>query len=125
MSSSGEVKHLDIGGILLGIMEDVSLDEDVVALDAGAAVVLFTDGISEATNAGGELFSDERVATYVASLPCTLAASEVAARILAEVERHLGEVEAQDDRTLVVLRVAEAVPGAVIGDTEPETISAF
>ena len=125
VSSSGEVKHLDIGGILLGIMEDVSLDEDVVALDAGAAVVLFTDGISEATNAGGELFSDERVATYVASLPCTLAASEVAARILAEVERHLGEVEAQDDRTLVVLRVAEAVPGAVIGDTEPETISAF
>ena len=72
-------------------------------------LVLYTDGISEATNCDGELFGESRVAEFVQALPRPLEARDIGERLLAEVERHLGAVEAQDDRTLVVLCVGDEV----------------
>jgi sigma-B regulation protein RsbU (phosphoserine phosphatase) len=114
----GERKWLECGGTILGIMEDVVLEEASFELASGDLLVFYTDGISEATNAEGELYGEERLMDYVADLPPAMDPESISNRILAEVERHLGRLEAQDDRTLVVLRVHEAardplVPGDV------------
>lgn len=107
--ANGERHFLERGGIILGIMEDVTLEEDVVALHPGDVLVFYTDGLSEAANPGGELFSDERLVDFVAALPRSLSAREVGEALLLEVEHHLAGLEAQDDRTLVVLRVQAPV----------------
>lgn len=104
----GERTWLECGGTILGIMEDVALEEDSFELAPGDLLVFYTDGISEATNVEGELYGEERLMNYVADLPPALDPESIANRILAEIERHLGRLEAQDDRTLVVLRVKEA-----------------
>ena len=95
------------GGTILGIMEDVAMEEASLELHAGDLLVFYTDGISEATNSDGDLYGEERLAEFVAGLPPALNPEAISVSILGEVERHLGRLEAQDDRTLVVLRVEE------------------
>lgn len=111
--TTGERRYLERGGLLLGIMEDIGMEEDSIDLQDGDVIVFYTDGISEATNAHGELFGDERVGDLAAAAPAELGAEGLATQVLAEVESFLDGVEAQDDRTLVVLRVREGAGAGV------------
>lgn len=124
LRADGSRHFLDRGGLILGIMEDVELEEDSVALEAGDVLVFYTDGISEATNEHGELFGEERLVELVAGLPRTLTAQAIAGEVLESVSRFLGRVEAQDDRTLVVLRVLEPAPEPGREPGEPEAVFA-
>ena len=104
----GSTLFLERGGLLLGVLEDIQLEHERVELEPGDVLVLFTDGISEAANCDGDLFGEQRVAEIVRELERPLDARAITARLLDEVEAHLGSEEAQDDRTLLVLRVLES-----------------
>lgn len=114
--ANGERKYLDCGGLMLGIMEEVAFEEDGVPLDEGDFVLFYTDGISEATSASGELFGEERLNALLDRLPRDLSAQQIAERVLAAVREFLGPVEPQDDCTLVVLRVLAPAFSAGDGD---------
>jgi sigma-B regulation protein RsbU (phosphoserine phosphatase) len=88
-------------------MEEITLERATVTLEQDDVLVLYTDGISEATNREGEMFGEDHVGEIVRALPPSMGARGIGEHILAEVERHLGTEEAQDDRTLVVLRVCD------------------
>jgi len=109
MRANGEKLFLERGGTLLGIMERTRFEEGHAALTPGDRVVLYTDGISEATNADGEQFGEERLVNLVQSLPLDLSARRVAERILESLHDFLGPIEPQDDMTLLVLRALEPV----------------
>jgi len=111
LRADGTREWLQCGGTILGIMENVAMDEATLELSSGDLLVFYTDGISEATNAEGELYGEERLVDFVAALPRTLNPEAIALSILREIERHLDRLEPQDDRTLVVLRVREAARG--------------
>ena len=111
----GEQVLLERGGLLLGITEAAQYEEGTVSLHTGDRVVLYTDGITEATNGGQELFGEERLLDLVRALPRELSAREVAERILEELRRFLGQEEPRDDMTLLVLQVVEQDPAALQG----------
>jgi sigma-B regulation protein RsbU (phosphoserine phosphatase) len=69
--------------------------------------VLYTDGVSEAANAAGDMFDEERLYEAVAAMPAVLTAREVAERLLATLHDFLDGTEPQDDITLVVVKVPE------------------
>uniref|UniRef100_A0A832I116 PPM-type phosphatase domain-containing protein n=1 Tax=Eiseniibacteriota bacterium TaxID=2212470 RepID=A0A832I116_UNCEI len=115
---NGERVFLERGGAPLGILEDMRFEEGQVDLAPGDRVVLYTDGISEATNADGEQFGEARLCAYVSSLPLDLPARDVAERVIAHLREFLDGVEAQDDITLLVLRVVQPSP-AVAGGGVP------
>jgi serine phosphatase RsbU (regulator of sigma subunit) len=117
MRPNGERVFLDRGGTILGILERVDYEEDEVLLSPGDRVVLYTDGISEAANADDEQFGEERLCEVIHALPRDLPAREVAERLLASLRDFLGDVEPQDDMTLLVVRVLE--PAAVESDRAP------
>ena len=119
----GSREWLQTGGTILGIMEDVAMEEATFDLTPGDLLVFYTDGISEATNEDGELFSEERLVEFVQGLPPLLNPESIAVSILREVERHLGPLEAQDDRTLVVLRVHETSRAALTTDETREEVA--
>lgn len=119
----GSREWLQTGGTILGIMEDVAMEEATFDLTPGDLLVFYTDGISEATNEDGELFSEERLVEFVQGLPPSLNPESIAVSILREVERHLGPLEAQDDRTLVVLRVHETSRAALTTDEPREEVA--
>jgi len=121
---SGERTFLERGGTVLGIMESLEFEEAQVALGAGDLVVLYTDGVSEAMNAQGEQFGEERLCETVQSMPRGLPAREVAERLHGALREFLGEREPQDDLTLLILRVTESVAAERVAALVPETVEA-
>jgi hypothetical protein len=85
-----------------------------VRLEPGDVVVLYTDGVVEAQNPDGELYSTERLSS-AASANRGMAAQELVSAIYRSVVAFASSMELQDDLTLMVLKVA---PGPVC-QTEP------
>ncbi len=59
--SRGEAEILREGGIVLGIFPDAKYVDVVVRLDPGNKILLFMDGITEATNPGSEEYGEARL----------------------------------------------------------------
>ncbi len=55
----GSLHLLEEGGLILGMMPDVPYRQGAGRLSSGAALILYTDGVSEAMNANDEEFGEE------------------------------------------------------------------
>ena len=91
------------GGIVLGMFPGMSYAEAHVDLEAGARVVLLTDGVTEAFNAETEAFGDDRLLDVVRALPEQDPEADVG-NIVTAVHDFTGEAPQFDDITCVVLR---------------------
>jgi serine phosphatase RsbU (regulator of sigma subunit) len=101
--ASGSAEKLSLGGLVLGIFEDVAYEGGAVELGAGDTLVVYSDGVTETWDPDGEEFGDDKlVALAVASRDKGADALQDA--ILAEIERFEQGARATDDRTLIVLK---------------------
>ena len=80
------------------------LEEHTRPLAAGDVIVLYTDGISDAMNVAGELFTDAALSRVV-STHHALDAGGIRERVLREVSAFVGDAEPHDDMTMVVVKV--------------------
>jgi serine phosphatase RsbU (regulator of sigma subunit) len=60
-SSQSACRQLDADGLILGVNKNVVFEEKTTTLFQGDLILLYTDGLTEAENANGELFGIERV----------------------------------------------------------------
>jgi len=60
-AATGQVRELGVGGTVLGVWEEIEYPRETVSLGIGDALVLYTDGIIEASNASEEVFGIERL----------------------------------------------------------------
>ena len=104
--SPGDLVLLKAKGIALGVLEDITLQEEEIKLETGDLVVLFTDGVTEAINAAKEQFGQERLFEVV-HRNRDLAAREIIRKVQDEVKAFAGAQPQFDDITLMVLRVLE------------------
>ena len=81
------------------------LQIEELELDPGDALVLYSDGVTEAIDSTMEQFGDDRLRRAVESTDGR-PAEESRAAILGELAAFVGATPARDDVTLVVLRVA-------------------
>src|SRR3989442_1047676 len=63
--SRQSVRRLDQGGMILGMFDHVSYDQEQVQLQRGDVVVVFSDGVSEALSASGEEFGEDRIKAVI------------------------------------------------------------
>ena len=70
----------------------------------GDAIVLYTDGVTEAMNSSGEQFGEERLLETLAQLHDGRPARALADGLLAAVAEHARNAEQHDDITVVVVR---------------------
>jgi adenylate cyclase len=70
----------------------------------GETICLVTDGVTEAVNAGGELYGRRRLDRILGGLGPSATAVEVGEAIRADVGRFAGGAEASDDLTILVVR---------------------
>jgi sigma-B regulation protein RsbU (phosphoserine phosphatase) len=75
-----------------------------VDLRSGDLVFLFTDGVSEAMNASGEDFTDERLETIIQRITAK-SAREIIQEVRAEVEEFSRGTPQSDDITMLVLKI--------------------
>jgi sigma-B regulation protein RsbU (phosphoserine phosphatase) len=101
---NGRCEKLPLVGIPLGILEDSTYQEWVTTLDPGDVLLLYSDGLTEAASASGELFGEERLRSVLVS-SVDQPAAVIADRILNAVEEFSAAATASDDRTLVVVKV--------------------
>jgi len=80
------------------------LEEHTRPLHPGDVYVLYTDGITEAMDETGDLFSDDALARVVASQH-QLSAAGIRERVVRDVKRFVGDAEPHDDMTMIVLKI--------------------
>lgn len=102
--ADGTMVRLGEGGPAFNrLFSDSGYEEREIALTPGDRLVLFTDGVSEATDANGDLFGEERIEELVADSR-DLDARELQQTIVDAASSFSGD-ELEDDLTLVVVRV--------------------
>jgi serine phosphatase RsbU (regulator of sigma subunit) len=102
-SHKGCVESFPIKGTWLGILNDIKnylFDVDI-NIDKGDIVLLFTDGVTEAANANGELFGQERLEKALEKYS-GLPLQGIISNIVREVADY--QIEQEDDITLVIFK---------------------
>ncbi len=102
--SGGSVEWIKTSGMPLGQNTKFDYREVVLALAKGDLIILISDGVIEARNSAGDLFSFERFEQAVACGP-QIGAEAMLTHLQAAVEGFIGEAEPHDDLTLVVMQV--------------------
>jgi sigma-B regulation protein RsbU (phosphoserine phosphatase) len=99
-------------GLMLGLKIDDGelfeqlLCEETMPIAEGDLFVLFTDGITEAMNAGDDCFGDARLATIIEEHR-HLPPQELRERVLREIAAFVGSAPQHDDMTMLLLRIGQ------------------
>lgn len=101
LASGASVRTLDQGGAVLGVFPDWKYEDSTVELRTGDRLLLFTDGITEASDADGKEFEESGIAAF-AQANRSLTARELNNRVLAKVTAFCNG-QFQDDATLLVI----------------------
>ncbi|MDD5225906.1 MAG: SpoIIE family protein phosphatase [Candidatus Omnitrophica bacterium] len=96
--------EITVSGIPVGILPGQSYAEETIQLASQDLLVMYTDGVTEAKAAHGEMFGVERLKRLVAE-NSSLSAHDLFAKIEAGIKAFIGEAPPFDDLTLMVIRV--------------------
>lgn len=90
-------------GFVLAGMEGVRYRKNELQLGEGDEIFLYTDGVTEATNANNELYGEERLLKFMNTLH-DVPPSEICGLVKADVDAFVGEAPQFDDITMVYLK---------------------
>ena len=89
----------DAVGMPVGVVEDFPFDVLSRPIAPGETVVIYTDGVSEAMNPDGGLYTEDRVRDFVRNGPAR--AAEMGPALLADVRKHAAGRPQNDDITIM------------------------
>ena len=96
------VTRLDCGGTVVGLLDDVSYEQDTEKLNAGDILIAYSDGVTEPENEFGE-FGEDRLLEIVRRhrhLPL----EAISEQVMQSLRSWIGGQEQPDDITLVLAR---------------------
>jgi sigma-B regulation protein RsbU (phosphoserine phosphatase) len=92
-------------GMSLGLWDEITLDEQVVKLEKGSTLVLFTDGMTDCRDPNGSAFGLERITDTLSGL-AGLPAQEVCDRLFNSLMSFQNGSSQDDDVTLVAIHAS-------------------
>jgi phosphoserine phosphatase RsbU/P len=102
-ANDNRIEELDQGGLMLGIMEEIDLPKATLSIDKGDILMLFSDGVTEATNPSGELFSEERFEQWLLD-HIQLSAEEMKDALLKTLRDYADGSPQSDDITFIIVK---------------------
>jgi phosphoserine phosphatase RsbU/P len=103
LASASGLRRLETGGLVLGLFEHATFEEETVLLSPGDFIVAFSDGVTEAFDVEGQEYTDERLLASIerhrGKTPQALLDA-----LLADVKTFTGEATQNDDLTLVMVQ---------------------
>ncbi len=101
-SHTRELERFGTGGMALGVLEGIRLEERSVSLKPGDHLIFYTDGVTEAFSPQNEIYGEER-------LQATIQAAAGSAQAMLDaiddsVVAFVGDTSPSDDLTIMVLR---------------------
>jgi sigma-B regulation protein RsbU (phosphoserine phosphatase) len=100
---NGNVESLEIGGLLLGVFPEAVYERGRVQLEPGDLLAFYTDGVTEAMNAAGDMFSEERLVEALHHHRGS-SASEIHDSVLNRVREFQCGRPLDDDLTLILIK---------------------
>ena len=94
------------GGRVLGLIEIGEYPVSRRTLDAGDALVMYTDGVSEARDHSGDFYGNERLIAAT-SRDAAGAAEVITAGLLRDVKAFVADAPQSDDITILTLKLAD------------------
>ena len=105
------VRRLDTGGLIVGLFEEAEFEVETIQLEPDDLLMIFSDGISEATNADGEEFGDDRIMEAMQETDVRTPAA-VLERVFDRLREFTVDEPQGDDMTGLVLRYCGLDPSA-------------
>jgi len=90
--------------MVAGVMEGMYMELDEISLKKGGAIVLYTDGITEAVNEKDEEFGEKRLAQLLDKY-AAMSAKDMCEKLIEDVYAFQAEREQFDDMTMFILKV--------------------
>ncbi len=103
---NGSIERLMSGGVALGMFEGSTYQSGELHLNPGDALLMYSDGLTEAESPDGQPFDEaglERTLALFAGAYQKTAAAELGKAVFDAVERHRRDQRLQDDLTVLVL----------------------
>jgi len=100
---TGDIVRLSTGGVVLGAMKGLKMNEKTIDLQAGDLLVLYTDGITEAINQQEDQFGEGRLIELLKENQ-ELSSGDLKNLIIDQVYDFASGTSQADDITLMVLR---------------------
>jgi sigma-B regulation protein RsbU (phosphoserine phosphatase) len=104
LRQNGEVERLKEGGPLVGVIADARYEERPIWLTPGDVLLLYTDGVTEASGADGEEFGEARLIELVGALR-DQSAADICNRVHEAVRGFADRRAAVDDITMIAIKV--------------------
>ncbi|MFH1311947.1 MAG: SpoIIE family protein phosphatase [Candidatus Eisenbacteria bacterium] len=101
--SSGDISCLEVSGMPLGILPEITYQTSETQLGPGDVLVLYSDGITECMNGDGDMFGEERLEEVLATTSSE-DAQGIRGAIFSAVDQFRQDRPYSDDMTLIVLK---------------------
>ena len=102
--TGGSVTRLEaVGGIPLGIVDEVKFENAQITMAPGQTLVMYTDGITEAMDPHRRMFGVEGIERALEA--CSGEPACVVNSIMTALKEHQGGVRPSDDQTIVAMKV--------------------
>jgi serine phosphatase RsbU (regulator of sigma subunit) len=100
---NGKVEELSKGGPALGLTKDAEYYELNVPLKQEDLLLVYSDGLTEARNEKGEFFGTKRLLEIFSECK-GLKTEQIGEKLLTELDRFIGEANAHDDLSLLIIK---------------------
>ena len=118
-ASGGELVDLGASGIVLGVLADATYEEQKLSLHTRDTLVLFTDGMTEATDRRDRFLGREGLLKQILAHAQAPTAEAMAQRIFEYVIGYSEGGRRRDDMTLLVVRVTAPDLGQAVDARAP------
>lgn len=105
LSASGTLKEIELtGGLALGVTEGITYKSNKIQLKPEDTVFTFTDGVTEAMDKDYELYSEERLESFLKNNN-QLNVTDLVKQTFESVHAHANGVEQSDDITVLAVKL--------------------
>ena len=89
---------------VLGGWDDWQYVQQEIQLEAGDTIFLYTDGVTEAVDAAGKMYSLERLQKFLNELDENASSEEILSAVRESLQKFSGEAEQSDDITMLAVK---------------------
>jgi phosphoserine phosphatase RsbU/P len=97
------IQRLEAGGVVLGLFETATFDQETVMLEKGDLLLAFSDGVTEAMNEASEEFGDDQLVALMRNRHGQ-DPRKILKELLEEVKKFTGDALQSDDVTMMAVR---------------------
>ena len=92
--------------LMLGIEEDLSFTQETLRLAPGSLLFCYTDGVTEAMDEAGNVYSENRLQNVLDGIPAVedMPVADILSSVREDIKTHAGAAEQSDDITMLAVR---------------------